>query len=584
MSNRSFLKGAMFTTAAVFLARLLGLVYVIPFSAMVGTDNLAFYGYAYVIYAYILQISTAGLPFATATLVAKYNSENNYRSSRRLFRTNISIMIFLGIIITLVLVMLAPMIATIVSPQAQNIVHSQQAFAHLLNANNTDAIINSFLHESGSMLVTYPTQFSQLLTNQMNNIAFVTNVRNVIMIIATAILIVPVQSIVRGYFQGYKFIEISSKSQLIEQLVRVSFLLTSTFIIVVILEKDPIYAVYFAVFDATISAVVSTFYLRKQYVKEKPYFQKCIQESNHKVYSLKYMYRELIALAIPYLVVVSLGSLAPVIDSIFFASGLESYGMAPNIISEAYGIFTVQVTKILQIPTVLAIGLTTALVPYISEAIALKNHEMLKRNINQSLQLCIYLAFPFSVMLMILARPTYGFMFGMNSIDLGSEIIYVYAFYAFMETITTVTNTMCVTLRLHKQVAITLLIGIIIKLSTTYLFISQFGILGGALSSVLSLLVTFILNLIIIKVNYKINYSSTIRRFIETLIASTVIAVITILFVTNNPVVTRGDAIIQFISMSGLSICIYLIITYFMKTPQRITGQKNLLALKRRGR
>lgn len=572
----------MFTTGAIFLARLLGLVYVIPFSAMVGTDNLAFYGYAYVIYAYVLQISTAGLPFATATLVAKYNSENNYRSSRRLFRTNMSLMLMIGILITFVLVMLAPAIAELVSPNTQDIILSNNAFAHLINEPDPMFLMHSFIDEQGTMLLVYPSQFAQLVTNQMENIAFVTSVKNVLMIISTAILIVPLQSVIRGYFQGFKFIEISSKSQLIEQLVRVSFLLVSTFVIVVLLKIDPLYAVYFAVFDATISALVSTGYLRKKYKQQKPYFDECIAQSNRKVYSLKFMYKELVVLAVPYIAVVSLGSLAPIIDSVFFASGLQAYGYTSSMIKEAYGIFTVQVTKIIQIPTVLAVGLTTALVPYIAEGLATRKHDMIRSNINQSLQLCIYLALPFSVMLMIMSEATYGFMFGMYSVELGSKIIYAYAFYAFMETITTVTNTLCITLRLYKQVALSLFLGILVKLSTTYLFMSILGVFGGALSSILSLCVTLILNLLFIKLLYRINYRVTILRLVETVAATAVIAVISIFIISRWDILTRMDATLQFFAMTFISISIYLVITYLMKTPQKITGKKSFLP-KRKG-
>ena len=43
---------------------------------MLGTaDNLAYYGVAFNIYSYLLNICTAGFPFAIATLIAKYSLE-----------------------------------------------------------------------------------------------------------------------------------------------------------------------------------------------------------------------------------------------------------------------------------------------------------------------------------------------------------------------------------------------------------------------------------------------------------------------------------------------------------------------------
>ncbi|MDD3995651.1 MAG: oligosaccharide flippase family protein [Bacilli bacterium] len=52
----------------------------------------------------------------------------------------------------------------------------------------------------------------------------------VIRVIATALLVVPILSVSRGYLQGHKYITASSLSQVIEQISRVTFLLVGIYL------------------------------------------------------------------------------------------------------------------------------------------------------------------------------------------------------------------------------------------------------------------------------------------------------------------------------------------------------------------
>ena len=51
MKKNTFLEGAMIATIGIILCKIIGLVYVIPFYAIIGTQGGALYSYAYSIYA-----------------------------------------------------------------------------------------------------------------------------------------------------------------------------------------------------------------------------------------------------------------------------------------------------------------------------------------------------------------------------------------------------------------------------------------------------------------------------------------------------------------------------------------------------
>ena len=67
----SLLMGGLIGTAGMFIAKMIGLLYSIPLSSILGSDVLmSYYGTAYRVYSYILNVFTAGIPFAICTMVA----------------------------------------------------------------------------------------------------------------------------------------------------------------------------------------------------------------------------------------------------------------------------------------------------------------------------------------------------------------------------------------------------------------------------------------------------------------------------------------------------------------------------------
>src|SRR5690625_900152 len=96
MSN-NIVRGTMLLTGASFLSRFLGMIYVIPFNALVGSQGGALYFYAYNPYSILISISTVGVPLAVSKFVAKYNSLGDYETGMRMFRTGLMMMLLTGL-------------------------------------------------------------------------------------------------------------------------------------------------------------------------------------------------------------------------------------------------------------------------------------------------------------------------------------------------------------------------------------------------------------------------------------------------------------------------------------------------------
>src|SRR5690625_1395325 len=113
MSN-NIVRGTMLLTGASFLSKFLGMIYVIPFNALVGSQGGALYFYAYNPYSILISISTVGVPLAVSKFVAKYNSLGDYETGMRMFRTGLMMLLLTFLLAFLVLFFGAAFLATFI--------------------------------------------------------------------------------------------------------------------------------------------------------------------------------------------------------------------------------------------------------------------------------------------------------------------------------------------------------------------------------------------------------------------------------------------------------------------------------------
>jgi len=83
MKKNSFLMGAFISTLGIVICKALGLVYVIPFYAIIGVQGGALYSYAYSIYNMFLNLATSGIPIAMSKVVSEFNELKYYFTKER---------------------------------------------------------------------------------------------------------------------------------------------------------------------------------------------------------------------------------------------------------------------------------------------------------------------------------------------------------------------------------------------------------------------------------------------------------------------------------------------------------------------
>ena len=105
--KQSVLNGAMMLMFGVVLVKLIGALFKIPLTDMLGATGRGYFNSAYEVYTPIFAISMAGLPVAVSRMVAENVALNKHREARMVFNVSKRIFILVGVIGTLVLLIAA---------------------------------------------------------------------------------------------------------------------------------------------------------------------------------------------------------------------------------------------------------------------------------------------------------------------------------------------------------------------------------------------------------------------------------------------------------------------------------------------
>lgn len=107
-----FLMQGTILAAAGLIVRLIGLLYKIPMTRILGDEGIGYYNTAYEIYNIGLILSSYSLPLAVSKLIAQKEEEHRPGDSRKVFRCGIALGVFTGGLMTVLLLAGADLIAS----------------------------------------------------------------------------------------------------------------------------------------------------------------------------------------------------------------------------------------------------------------------------------------------------------------------------------------------------------------------------------------------------------------------------------------------------------------------------------------
>ncbi|MBR3620670.1 MAG: oligosaccharide flippase family protein, partial [Clostridia bacterium] len=105
--RQSVLSGAMVLMGAIILVKIIGALFKMPMTSMLGTVGRGYFQSAYEIYTPIFAVAMAGLPVAVSKMVAESVALGQYRQARSIFTVSQKIFIIVGVSGTVLLLIAA---------------------------------------------------------------------------------------------------------------------------------------------------------------------------------------------------------------------------------------------------------------------------------------------------------------------------------------------------------------------------------------------------------------------------------------------------------------------------------------------
>ncbi len=437
-SKFSLLKGAAWIATGGFVAKLIGALYRIPLTNLIGGHGMGLYQLVYPVYCLLLTVSATGIPSSIAKLTAERISKGE--RAEPLFKTSMRLFLIIGGVGSVLMALFAPFLS-----KAQG---------------------------STEVLGGYYT-------------------------LAPSVFLVSAISVFRGYFQGKNKMHPTALSEITEQAVKVALGLYFAN-----RYKDNVgKAVVFLLLSVTLSELAALLLMWWLYKREKRRKTRkthqnpaptAEENAGDKVAANKVRAKTILKLSIPVTFSSILLPLSGLLDSMLAPRLLSAYTTDAVAL---FGLFAGGAVTIINLPVSVCYGIAAASVP----AVASSNQP--RKKLFFSLAITVAVALPSSLGLYLFASPAAKIIFrSLTAEELATLTKLVKIFSLSALTLSCVqTLSACLTAQGKPQyAALSMLVAVVVK-TATYVFLlqkSDISIFGMAHATNICYLVAFFLDLL----------------------------------------------------------------------------------------
>lgn len=352
MAANSFLQGALVLLAAGLINRGLGFIYQVALIRTIGPEGVGLFNIVFPVYIMLLVLATAGIPLAVAKLVAEEAARQNIAGAYRILKLALLMLLGTSLFFTLLMVVGAPY------------------FRHYVFPN--PAAYYSFI------------------------------------CLTPGILIVSICSAFRGFFQGLQQMTPTAVSQTLEQTVRVAGGLLAAY---VMLPRGIEYASAGLSVGVVLGELSGFMLMLHIYRRDRP-----APDGNagplFQGADLGGIIRRLLNMAVPVTLTRFAATALMSLQAVMIPHRLQAAGLSVTQATSVYGQFVGITEALLFIPGVVTIALTTALVPAVSDAVALNNLRLVQTRIYDAVRLTIQVGMPAGFIFAVLGDELCGTLFG----------------------------------------------------------------------------------------------------------------------------------------------------------------------------
>ncbi|HEL0025964.1 TPA: polysaccharide biosynthesis protein [Streptococcus equi subsp. zooepidemicus] len=518
-------QGAAWSTAGNFISRLLGVLYIIPWYIWMGQYAIqanALFNMGYNVYAYFLLISTTGLNVAIAKQVAKYNSMGQQEHSYQLIRSTLKVMLVLGLVFSVLMYLGSPL------------------FARLSGGDET---LVPIMHS-----------------------------------LSLAVFVFPVMSVIRGIFQGYKEIKPYALSQIAEQLVRVIWMLLTTFFIMKMGSKDYIAAVTqstFAAFIGMIASMAVLFY----YFWTQGLLKAIFTKTEHAIpIDIKGLLIETLKESIPFIITGSAIQAFQLIDQWTFVNTMTLFtNYTRSQLWVLFGYFNANPAKITMVLIAVAASIGSVGIALLTENYVKKDMRAAARLIINNIEMLLMFLLPALTGAIILARPLYTVFYG-SSEEQAVRLFVAVLCLTLLMALYTLFSPMLQALFENRKAIYYFAYGVFVKLVLQVPLIYLFHAYGPLLATTLGLLVPIYLMYRRLHQVTRFNRRLLHKRILLTVIETALMGLIVLLssWLLGYVIKPTGrlTSLLYLVIIGGLGMGVYAYMTLLTRQLDKLIGSR----------
>ncbi len=536
MKKNGFVEGAVIAYIAIVITKILGAFYNIPFYGIIGDRGSIIYSFAYNIYVLFLDISTSGIPIAISIVLSEYATKGMYKSKEKAYKLGMRIVV--GV--------------------------SLAAFA---------------------ILMIFAEGIAGFYISDMTDGVTVNEVAMAIRVVSVCLLIVPFLSMKRGYLQGHKCLGASSTSQVIEQIVRIVFVLGGASVVIYAFSLGTTVGACVALFGTSVGAGVALVYLMIKSRNSKELF---LCEVEDKEESTKNILKKIATYCVSIVLVSVSTSLYSIVDMKLLLVGLQNIGFSAYETQSITSIASTWIPKICMIVVALSMGLTNSIAPHMAESFSQGKMKEVSFKLNQGIGTILVVSVPMATGIALLSEPVYNLFYGES--QHGGNILMLAIILNVIASVVAVVSMAMQSIDCGKQVIIFTLVGIVINacldLPLIYLF-NNIGIpayLGATAASIVGELSTLTLLLISLYKKHKIGYTPSLKILLKIILPVGAMAGVVLLLKYFWPVIEdRGlMLVVQMGVFAIIGAVVYGVLAYAFGAVTDVMGKDKINGLLRK--
>lgn len=395
--DSNFLVQGSILAAASIVSRIIGLLYRLPMTDIIGDTGNNYYSCAFEIYNIMLIISSYSLPLAVSKLVSARIAKGQRRQAYQVFKGALMFAVAAGTVVALIVYFGAEL-------------------------------------------------FTSMLQTPLSIFA--------LRVLAPVLVVVAVLGVLRGFFQGLGNMLPSAISQIIEQIVNAIVSIWAAYVLYQygtkigqVLGNPDKYAAAYGAAGGTLGTNLGAvsallFMLFIFYAYMRVFKKKMRRERNVEVDSFAYTMKILVITIIPVLLSTTIYNISGILDQGIFKNIATLQGYTSDEIDVWWGVFSGKYKVLINVPISIASAMAASSVPSLSAAYAEGNKELVNSQINAAIRFIVVIAMPCCVGLAVLAKPIFSLLFPgtIATVDMATTMMWAGAIAVVFYSLSTLTN------------------------------------------------------------------------------------------------------------------------------------------------